>query len=80
MLSFNVWGLRWFSKHKRERINAIGNEIMNGEYDLYLLQELWMEDDYNTTKRNIQASFHMTNYKVGSLMSTCVNSLGKNLD
>jgi hypothetical protein len=76
VLSFNVWGRRGkVESYKVERINAIGNEIRKGEYDLYLLQELWMENDYNNIKKKIPAGFQMTDYKVGSLRNSCRGSL-----
>ena len=70
MISFNVWGLKG-SKYQGKRINAIGNEIGKGDYDLYLLQELWMEKEYKTIKRKIPAGFQITDYKVGSLRGSC---------
>ena len=51
-MSLNTWGMpRTFgSEDKSLRMEAIGNHIKKGEYDVYLLEELWMRPDHNVIK------------------------------
>ena len=70
MLSFNLWGttsappLR-LSEDKEERMPAIANEISKGDYDLYLLQELWDKDDYELIANKIPTDYMITEFDVG---------------
>ena len=50
-------------RERKPRMKAIAKMISYGEYDLYLLQELWMKSDYNTFKEAIPAKYHMTKFK-----------------
>ena len=52
VMSLNTWGMpRTFgSEDKSLRMEAIGNHIKKGEYDVYLLEELWMRPDHNVIK------------------------------
>ena len=50
------------SLYKEERMKAIGKEVSKGEYDLYLLQELWIEEDYKMIKANKPEEFYITNF------------------
>ena len=51
------------SQYKEERMKAIGKEVSKGEYDIYLFQELWIEEDYKTIKGYIPEEFHITNFQ-----------------
>ena len=79
MLSFNLWGTTsappWrLSEDKEERMPAIANEISKGEYDLYLLQELWDKDDYELIANKIPTNYMITYFDVGD---SCVDGLSK---
>ena len=50
------------SQYKEERMKAIGKEVSKGEYDLYLFQELWIEEDYNMINANKPEEFHITKF------------------
>ena len=41
---------------------AIGELVSKGEYDLYLFQELWMEDDFETIKSYVPEGFDIINF------------------
>ena len=43
-------------------MKAIGKEVSKGEYDLYLFQELWIEEDYNMINANKPEEFHITKF------------------
>lgn len=53
VLSFNVWGLAFISKDRPTRIQAIGEYIANSKYDVVCLQELWINTDYETIRREV---------------------------
>ena len=54
--------INFSSEYKEERMKAIGKEVSKGAYDLYLFQELWIEEDYNTIKANKPEEFHITDF------------------
>jgi len=46
-LTLNCWGLyEPISKLRTSRIKAIGEELAKSEYDIVMLQEIWIESDY----------------------------------
>ncbi|KAH9858345.1 inositol phosphophingolipids phospholipase C [Lenzites betulinus] len=46
LLTLNCWGLKYVSKHRRERVNAIANALATADHDIIALQELWVFADY----------------------------------
>ena len=48
------------SDDKDLRMKAIGNMINKAEYDIYLLEELWMRADHNTISGRIPDGWSMT--------------------
>ena len=65
IMSFNVWGMPeiWGSTYKEERINGIAREISRGVFDVYLLQELWMEKDYYEIASSIPNGYFITGFR-----------------
>lgn len=45
ILTLNVWGLKYISKHRQFRINHIANRIAEGDWDVVALQEIWVESE-----------------------------------
>ena len=43
-------------------MKAIAKEVSKGEYDLYLLHELWIEEDYNMIEANKPKDFSITKF------------------
>ena len=43
-------------------MKAIADEVSKGEYDLYLFQELWLEDDYKTIKERMLKDYEITKF------------------
>ena len=72
VMSLNTWGMpeKFGSQYKTERMQAIAEEISKGHYDLYLLQELWMQADHETVRASLPEGFHMTEFRELAL-STC---------
>ena len=65
VMSLNVWGLpeRYGGKLKEERINAIARQVSRGSFDVYLLQELWMEKDHAKIVASLKKGYYMTGFR-----------------
>lgn len=76
-MTLNTWGMpkSLGSQFKEERMAAIGREIAKAERDIYLLQELWMEPDYQTIRANLPKGYFMTLFRQLGL-STCDGHAG----
>lgn len=50
LLSLNCWGLKYISKHRRERLKEIGVQIASSNPlpDIVGLQECWTQEDYSS--------------------------------
>ena len=69
MLSLNAFGLPkilelylGIETQKGQRMDAIAEKISIGEYDLILLQEVWVKSDYDTIRQLIPPKFHITSF------------------
>ncbi|PVF98637.1 DNase I-like protein [Serendipita vermifera] len=60
VLTLNVWGLKYLSKRRLERIAAICDELKHSDYDIICFQELWA--DYDTVKLALRPSFPHSKY------------------
>ena len=45
------------------RMKSLANIIAEGKYDVYNIQELWYEHNYNTIKDLIPSNYHITSYR-----------------
>ena len=63
-MTYNTWGIphTFGSKDKEERMEKIGHLLGRGDYDLVLLEELWMRPDHETIKSSLGPEFYMTEY------------------
>ena len=67
------------SEFKTQRMEAIGKEIQKGEFDIYLLEELWMQPDHETIANSARnASYYITGFRQlapsacdGRVLPTC---------
>ena len=81
VMSLNTWGMpeKLGSEFKTQRMDAIGKEIQKGAFDIYLLEELWMEPDHNVIANYARnASMHITGFRQlapaacdGRVLPTC---------
>ena len=80
----NVWGMpeNLGSKYKQDRMKAIAQEISKGDYDLYLLDELWMQPDHTTIANSIPAGYQITGFRElasgmcdGRVLITCMKMI-----
>jgi len=66
VMSLNTWGMpeKLGSEFKTQRMEAIGKEIQKGEFDIYLLEELWMQADHETIANfSRSANFSITGFR-----------------
>ena len=62
----NTWGMpkRVFGGLDKElRMAAIGEHIANSDYDVVLLQEVWMNTDHTIIKDKLGNDWHMTGFE-----------------
>merc|ERR1711913_96253 len=64
VMTFNTWGIphTFGSQDKEERMEKIGHLLGRGDYDIVLLEELWMRPDHATIKNSLGPELHMTEY------------------
>ncbi|KAG6845368.1 hypothetical protein H0H87_010477 [Tephrocybe sp. NHM501043] len=55
VLSFNCWGLKYVSKNRKERIEALAIELSRSTYDIVALQELWVFADYEKVQERVSS-------------------------
>jgi len=62
IMALNTWGMpaTFGAKDKALRMEAIGKLIQKKEFDIYLLEELWMRPDHAKIKSLIPKEYHMT--------------------
>ncbi|XP_029550764.1 sphingomyelin phosphodiesterase 2 isoform X1 [Salmo trutta] len=74
VFSLNCWGIRYLSKHCRERYAMIGELLSREEHDIVLLQEVWSEKDFLCLKRKLSSTHPHSHYfksgVIGSGMAT----------
>jgi len=66
VMTLNTWGMpeKLGSEFKAARMEAIGKEISKGTFDIYLLEELWMEPDHDIiANASKQANFSITAFR-----------------
>jgi len=64
VMSYNTWGIphTFGSQDKEERMEKIGQLLAEGDYDIVLLEELWMRPDHQTIKGKLGPDLYMTEY------------------
>jgi hypothetical protein len=58
------------SEYKTLRMVGIGDEIAKADYDVFMLNELWMQADHTHIASRVPPGFSMTGFRELSL-STC---------
>ncbi|KAG6873858.1 hypothetical protein C0995_010470 [Termitomyces sp. Mi166 len=53
VLSLNCWGLKYVSKNRKQRVEAIANQLSQSSYDIVALQELWVFSDYEKVQEHV---------------------------
>ena len=62
VMTLNCWGFPklYGTEDKEERMSAIGDYIGLGQFDLYLLTEIWLRSDHATIRSKIPVDWSMT--------------------
>jgi len=81
LMALNTWGMpaAFGAQDKALRMEAIGKLIQKKEYDVYLLEELWMRPDHAKIKSLVPEGYHMTeveNFNNPHQMTPCDGSVG----
>ena len=65
-MALNTWGMpeRLGSEFKTQRMKAIAGEISKGDFDVYLLEELWMQPDHTLIANTLKNSSITQNYSI----------------
>ncbi|XP_069797574.1 sphingomyelin phosphodiesterase 2 [Narcine bancroftii] len=56
VFTLNCWGIRYLSKHCRERYEMIVQLLSEEKYDVVLLQEVWSEQDYHFLRSKLTSA------------------------
>ena len=72
VVALNTWGMpaTFGSKYKTPRMEAIRDVVAKGDYDVFLLEELWMQGDHETVASKVPKGYSMTGFRQLAL-STC---------
>ena len=72
VIALNTWGMpaTFGSEYKPERMEAIADQVSKGDYDIFLLEELWLQPDHETIAAKIPKDYMMTGFRQLSL-ATC---------
>ena len=79
-MSLNTWGMPGSlgSEFKTQRMAAIAEEVSKGDFDVYLLEELWMQPDHETIAASIPNNYSITGFRQlstsacdGRVLPTC---------
>uniref|UniRef100_H3DLR5 Sphingomyelin phosphodiesterase 2 n=1 Tax=Tetraodon nigroviridis TaxID=99883 RepID=H3DLR5_TETNG len=62
VFSLNCWGIRYLSKHVRQRYAMIGDMLSKEKHDIVLLQEVWSEKDYLFLKQKLSSCHPHSHY------------------
>eukprot|EP00794_Sanderia_malayensis_P012773 gene12773-14084_t len=62
VLSLNCWGIPYFTTKCDYRISCIGDELSKDRHDIIALQEIWIEDEYQSIKSKLANTFPHSHY------------------
>ncbi|CAH8677989.1 unnamed protein product [Schistosoma rodhaini] len=72
VLTFNCWAVFFPSStvRKEDRVNAIASKLSVGDFDVILLQEIWLESDYRKLRNILDEKYPYSNYFYCNLIGT----------
>ncbi|KAH9031869.1 inositol phosphophingolipids phospholipase C [Lactarius hengduanensis] len=62
VFSLNCWGLKYVSKRRSERIQAISRFLESSDFDIVALQELWVYADYEIVRSRLSKSLPFSKF------------------
>ncbi|CAH8869967.1 unnamed protein product [Trichobilharzia szidati] len=72
VLTFNCWAVFFPSStvRKEDRLNAIALRLSQGDFDVILLQEIWLDADYDKLQSLLSEKYPYSNYFHCNLIGT----------
>eukprot|EP00118_Oscarella_pearsei_P002108 m.9548 g.9548 ORF g.9548 m.9548 type:complete len:381 (+) comp21428_c0_seq2:67-1209(+) len=70
VLTFNCWGVFFFSSKRRERIKHIAEKLAEGKHDVIALQEIWCKEDYELLATKLASEYPYAHYFRRSVVSS----------
>ncbi|XP_055542294.1 putative neutral sphingomyelinase [Wyeomyia smithii] len=62
ILTLNIWGIPFISKDREVRVQAIGDVLASGNYDIVSLQEVWSDNDYQYLRKRVEGVLPFAHY------------------
>ncbi|XP_059177893.1 putative neutral sphingomyelinase [Physella acuta] len=64
LFTLNSWGLPFpiVCKNRNERICAIGDFLLKSDFDIVVLEEIWVKSDFQTLKQKLQKNLPYSHY------------------
>ena len=71
LLTFNIWGLKYVSKYRKQRVDGIIQKLLDPseDYDVIALQEVWVEDDWKAMESRLGHIYHYRRYFNSGIIS-----------
>ena len=79
ILTLNCWGLKFISKHRRQRLHEIGRRLASAEYppEIVGLQECWTQEDYNNIRKETRHILPYGKFYFGGIFGAGLAILSK---
>ncbi|XP_055638499.1 putative neutral sphingomyelinase [Toxorhynchites rutilus septentrionalis] len=77
ILTLNIWGIPYVSKDRTVRVDAIGDVLASGKYDVVSLQEVWSDSDYQTLRKRAEAVLPFAHYFYSGVVGSGLAILSK---
>nr|XP_027198712.1 uncharacterized protein LOC113792949 [Dermatophagoides pteronyssinus] len=71
IFTLNCWGLRYVSDHRQVRIKLIAQHLVEQDYDIVFLQEVWIQSDFEYIRTKTKSKFRFAHmFHNASLLGT----------
>lgn len=77
VLTLNIWGIPYVSKDRAVRVEAIGDVLSSGNYDIVSLQEVWSDSDYQYLKKRVEGVLPFAHYFYSGVVGSGLALLSK---
>ncbi|XP_065083629.1 putative neutral sphingomyelinase [Ochlerotatus camptorhynchus] len=77
ILTLNIWGIPHVSKDRAIRVEAIGDVLASGNYDIVSLQEVWSDSDYQYLKKRVEGVLPFAHYFYSGVVGSGLTLLSK---
>ncbi|XP_075588181.1 neutral sphingomyelinase isoform X2 [Dermatophagoides farinae] len=71
IFTLNCWGLRYVSDHRQVRIKLIAQHLVDQDYDVVFLQEVWIQSDFEYIRTKTKSKYRFAHmFNNASLLGT----------